>query len=93
MSTKNPLSASPSVAYPASLTHPRRRLVPQDRLDLLEHLRRQLRDDLDRFEVVEQLVDVRRAEDHRRRVRVPRDPGQRKVADLAAEFWASRSSE
>lgn len=61
--------------------------VAQDLLDLREHVWRQLRDDIERLQVIDDLLGPRRAEDNGARVRVDRDPRESKMGHRAAELW------
>ncbi len=67
-------------------TYEGRGFVVQDLLDLLEDLRGELRDNLQRLEVVNDLLGLRRAEDDGARVRFNCQPGQREMVNLASEF-------
>lgn len=62
-------------------------LVVKDRLDLRLHLGRELGQDLERLEVVEDLLGFARTEDDRRRGRLRREPGECEVRDLAVQFY------
>lgn len=68
------------------VTYPGYRLVLQDRLELLQNLRRQLGDDIQCLEVVGNVFRLRGAQDDRRCVGVDRDPRKRQLRDGAPEF-------
>ena len=54
---------------------------------------RELGHELERLEVLEQLLGLRRAEDDRRRVRVPRDPRKCELRRRAPQLWSARVSQ
>ena len=85
-----PVSQSLPHRRAESTTYLWRGLVAQDLLDLLEYLGRELRDNLERAQVVDDLLRLRRAEDDRARVRVRRDPRERELAHAAPELCVPR---
>lgn len=66
--------------------HLGRGLVAQDRVDLVEDVGRELREDLERLEVIEHLLGLRRAEDDGARRREARDPRERELRGRAPEL-------
>ena len=67
-------------------TYPGLGLVVQNLLDLLEDFGCQLRDDLQRLQVVKDLFGLGCAEDNGARIRAGRNPRQRKLIDAAPEL-------
>lgn len=72
-------------------THHTSGLRTYDLVDLLQDLRSQLRDDLQGLQVVHNLLRLRCAEDDCGCVRVPRDPCECEVRDLATELCGRAS--
>lgn len=70
-------------------TYDWRGLVTQDIVQLLEHLWCQLRQDLERLQVVEHLVGVARAKDDGRCLRLGRQPCKGEMGQFAAQFCNS----
>lgn len=60
-------------------------LVVQDPLDLLHDLIRKLGQELDRLDIVVDLMGLRGAKDDRAHVRVLDAPGKRQLADVATK--------
>ena len=77
-------------------THPGLGLIARDFVDSREDLGRELGDDLERLEVLEQLLGLRGPKDDGRRVRVARDPRERELGHSTAELcvgWVRRRSQ
>ena len=76
--------------YSTADTYQGRRLRVDDRLDLLEHLGRELRQHLERLEVVKHLLGLARAENDSRGRLLRAEPREREVLDLAVELCVTR---
>ena len=80
---KCPRSATSLAAATTITTYHRRRLRADDCLHFLQHLWRELRQNLEGFKVIQHLLGLARAEDDRRRVLLRAQPREREVLHLA----------